>query len=115
MLHIVEEFDPSRTLIDDAERVVAWLESCPVLHVEPGLEPDRFDAFLRVRSGLATDGVRTWPLSVAHYTRVHRLAPPGDLLAVARARGYRPPVFAPGQLGRLRADARAARTRAVPA
>lgn len=73
---------------DEADRVLAWLRSAPVVSEGRGLAPDWWDGGKpdRVPTGFRTDGTYVWPEAVAWYLDRHGLRPDERLVSRAMER-----------------------------
>ncbi|MGH3995604.1 MAG: hypothetical protein ACRDSN_24440, partial [Pseudonocardiaceae bacterium] len=88
-----------RQMLDESEagRVLAYLESAPVVRASEGFGPDRIDP-TRGRSvplTWQTDGNWVWPGSVTYYLRSYALPPDPEFLAYIRQRNFQPPIVHP--------------------
>src|SRR5262249_35126040 len=86
-------------MLDESEagRVLAYLESAPVVYATDGFAPDRIDHNRGRAVPLTwhTDGVWVWPGSVTYYLRSYALPPDPEFVAHIRLRHFQPPAVSP--------------------
>ncbi|MFF5263112.1 TNT domain-containing protein [Actinomadura viridis] len=78
---------------DEVERLVEYLRGAPVVMAARSSAPDQIDPSRgdRVPLTFHTDGAWVWPGSVGYYLAEHGVPPEPDLVAHARAAGFRIP------------------------
>lgn len=93
----------NRALVDPElrDRLLAYLESAPVVLAARGFDLDEFGAGDRdVPLSFHADGAWVWPGAIAHYLRKYGLPPEPDLVQHSTARGFRPAALEPGDYDR---------------
>ncbi|HKS45003.1 MAG TPA: ferredoxin [Amycolatopsis sp.] len=75
---------------DERDRVLAYLETAPVVLAARTYDADAFDPGREplVPLNFRTDGAWVWPGAVGYYLREHEVAPDPDLLAHLRSRQF---------------------------
>ncbi len=78
---------------EERERVLAYLDSAPVILASRSKDTDAFDRSRTdaVPLNFRTDGSWVWPGAVAYYLREHGISPDPELLGHIRAVGYAAP------------------------
>ncbi|MCG3750770.1 hypothetical protein [Amycolatopsis sp. Poz14] len=78
---------------EERERVLAYLDSAPVILASRSKDTDAFDRSRTdaVPLNFRTDGSWVWPGAVAYYLREHGISPDPELLEHIRAAGYAAP------------------------
>ncbi|MGW4396403.1 hypothetical protein ACWEHA_14015 [Amycolatopsis nivea] len=78
---------------EERERVLAYLDSAPVILASRSKDTDAFDPSRTdaVPLNFRTDGSWVWPGAVAYYLREHGISPDPELVGHIRAAGYAMP------------------------